>query len=63
MKKFTTETTLMEVAQQLEADEAAGIPQVSQFKFALAKKVFEPLDFGQSLKEAGLAPSAILIVS
>lgn len=60
MKTVPAETTLFEVAQMLEADNDL---QVSKFIQNFPRKVFERgLDFGQTLKEAGLVPSAALIV-
>lgn len=58
-KTFSVDATLFEVAQQLEAE---GIP-VSSFTMTFPRKVFEgAVDFGKTLKEAGLVPSAALIV-
>ncbi len=60
-KTFPAETTLFEVAQSLEA-ENGGVP-VESFTMTYPKKTFSGgIDFGQTLKEAGLAPSAVLIV-
>lgn len=60
MKTFGVETTLFEVAAALESE---GV-QVSSFTMTFPKKVFEgPVDFGKTLKEAGCAPSAVLIVN
>lgn len=60
-KTFPAETTLFEVAQQLET-ENAGVP-VESFTMTYPKKTFSgSVDFGKTLKEAGLAPSAVLIV-
>lgn len=59
-KTFPAETTLFEVAQALEA-ENGGL--VHSFTTTFPTKVFEgSLDFGKTLKEAGLVPSAVLIV-
>ncbi|KAK3377714.1 DNA-binding protein [Podospora didyma] len=59
-KTYPADTTLFEVAQQLEAETGAA---VTSFTMTFPKKVFEPgVDFGQTLKEAGLVPSAVLIV-
>jgi hypothetical protein len=59
-KTFPAETTLFEVAQALEAE--SGIP-VQSFTLTFPRKVFEgSVDFGKTLKEAGLVPSAVLIV-
>ncbi|KAI8946585.1 ubiquitin-related domain-containing protein [Xylaria longipes] len=60
MKTLPVETTLFEVAQMLEAE--SGLT-VSKFVQNFPRKVFEGnLDFGKTLKEAGLVPSAALIV-
>lgn len=59
-KTFPVETTLFEVGQAIEAEN--GGP-VSSFTMTYPKKTFEgPIDFGKTLKENGLAPSAVLIV-
>jgi UBX domain-containing protein 1/4 len=59
-KIFPAEMTLFEVAQALEAE--SGVP-VQNFTLTYPKKVFEgSVDFGKTLKEAGLVPSAVLIV-
>ncbi|KAI0405989.1 ubiquitin-related domain-containing protein [Xylaria palmicola] len=60
MKTLPAETTLFEVAQMLEAEN--GIT-VSKFVQNFPRKIFEGnLDFGKTLREAGLVPSAALIV-
>ncbi|KAJ2997094.1 hypothetical protein NUW58_g762 [Xylaria curta] len=60
MKTLPAETTLFEVAQMLEAENGLT---VSKFVQNFPRKVFEGnLDFGKTLKEAGLVPSAALIV-
>ncbi|KAI1751289.1 ubiquitin-related domain-containing protein [Xylaria castorea] len=60
MKTLPVETTLFEVAQMLEAENGLA---VSKFVQNFPRKVFEGnLDFGKTLKEAGLVPSAALIV-
>ncbi|KAF4625110.1 hypothetical protein G7Y89_g13060 [Cudoniella acicularis] len=61
MKNFGAETTLFEVAQAIEAD---GNPAVESFTMTFPRKVFSSgtVDFGKTLKEAGLVPSAVLIV-
>ncbi|KAI0536321.1 ubiquitin-related domain-containing protein [Xylaria digitata] len=60
MKTLPAETTLFEVAQMLEAESGLA---VSKFVQNFPRKVFEGnLDFGKTLKEAGLIPSAALIV-
>jgi len=59
MKTFPAETTLFEVAHALA--EESGV-QASSFTQNFPKKVWDQGDFGMTLKEAGLAPSAALIV-
>ncbi|KAK5163717.1 uncharacterized protein LTR77_010390 [Saxophila tyrrhenica] len=59
MKNFPAETTLFEVAHALQ--EESGV-QASTFTQNFPKKVFDQGDFGMTLKEAGLVPSAALIV-
>src|SRR4051812_33352991 len=60
MKTFPVETTLFEVAQQLESENGAPI---ESFTMTYPKKTFSgSVDMGKTLKEAGLAPSAVLIV-
>ncbi|KAI9829003.1 MAG: hypothetical protein M1832_000026 [Thelocarpon impressellum] len=59
-KSFPVETTLFEVAAAIE--EESGVA-VQSFTVNYPKKTFsQGIDFGQSLKEAGLVPSAALIV-
>ncbi|KAL2158208.1 hypothetical protein VTH06DRAFT_4528 [Thermothelomyces fergusii] len=61
VKSYPSETTLFEVAQQIEAE--IGAP-VQRFSLTFPKKTFEAgVDFGQTLAEAGLAPSAVLVVN
>jgi UBX domain-containing protein 1/4 len=58
-KTYPADTTLFEVAQQLEADEGTA---VTSFTMNFPRKTFEGgIDFSQTLKEAGLVPSAVLI--
>ncbi|PSN64053.1 hypothetical protein BS50DRAFT_576674 [Corynespora cassiicola Philippines] len=57
-KTFPVETTLFEVAHALQQD---GL-QVSSFTTNFPKKTYDQTDFGMTLKEAGLVPSAALIV-
>lgn len=59
MKNFPAETTLFEVAHALAQE--SGV-QASSFTQNFPKKVFDESDFGMTLKEAGLVPSAALIV-
>jgi len=58
-KTFPVDTTLFEVAQAL--SEEPGI-QVTEFVQNYPKKIYDSSDFGQTLKEAGLVPSAALVV-
>jgi hypothetical protein len=61
MKTFPVDTTLFEVAQSLEG-ENGGVP-VESFTTTYPKKTLTgSVDFGKTLKEAGLVPSAVLIV-
>lgn len=57
-KSFPAETTLFEVAEALKSEGTA----VSSFTMTFPKKVFESVDFGQTLREVGLVPSGVLIV-
>jgi UBX domain-containing protein 1/4 len=58
-KSFPVHTTLFEVAYALGQD--PGI-EVQSFTQNFPKKVFSAVDFGSTLKELGLVPSASLIV-
>ncbi|KAF3011237.1 hypothetical protein E8E13_011645 [Curvularia kusanoi] len=58
MKTFPVETTLFEVAHALEQDGTS----VNTFTTNFPKKTFDKSDFGMTLKEAGMVPSAALIV-
>lgn len=58
MKTLPAETTLFEVAEQLKNENGMT---VNKFVMNFPRKVFEGLDFGKTLKEAGLVPSAALI--
>jgi hypothetical protein len=58
-KTFPVDTTLFEVAQAL--SEEPGV-QVTEFVQNFPKKIYDSSDFGQTLKEAGLVPSAALVV-
>jgi len=61
IKSYPSETTLFEVAQQIEAE--LGTP-ITKFSLTFPRKTFEAgVDFGQTLAEAGLAPSAVLVVN
>lgn len=57
-KTFPVDATLFEVAQAVSQE--AGV-QISSFTQNFPKKIFDSSDMGQSLKEAGLVPSAALI--
>jgi hypothetical protein len=60
MKTFPIETTLFEVAEAVKGDH--GGP-VESFTMTFPKKTFSGVeDMSKTLKEAGLAPSAVLIV-
>ena len=60
MRTFPVDTTLFEVAQALEG-ENGGV--VESFTMTYPKKIYSgSVDFGKTLKEAGLVPSAVLIV-
>ncbi|KAI1502815.1 DNA-binding protein [Biscogniauxia marginata] len=60
MKTLPAETTLFEVAQQLETEKGLTI---TKFVQNFPRKQWEKNpDFGLTLKEAGLVPSAVLIV-
>ena len=58
-KIFSVETTLFEVASAVTQD--SGL-EVGSFTQNFPKKVYDAVDFGASLKELGLVPSASLIV-
>jgi hypothetical protein len=59
-KAYPVETTLFEVAQAIEAENGAP---VTSFTMTYPKKTFAGgADLGLTLKEAGLAPSAVLII-
>lgn len=59
MKTFTAETTLFEVAHAVQ--EEKGV-EAAAFEMNFPKKVFSREDFGMTVREAGLMPSAALIV-
>ncbi|KAI4155614.1 MAG: hypothetical protein LQ340_000868 [Diploschistes diacapsis] len=59
MKSFPVETTLFEVVAAL--DRESGV-QATSFVQNFPRKTFDEVDFGASLKELGLVPSASLIV-
>jgi hypothetical protein len=58
MKSFPVETTLFEVAHALEQDGT----NVTTFMTTFPKKTYDRSDFGMTLKEAGMVPSAALII-
>jgi len=58
-KSFPVDTTLFEVAAALGQEKGM---EVESFTQNYPKKVFDRMDFGASLKELGLVPSASLIV-
>lgn len=58
-KTLPVETTLFELAHQLAQE--SGMT-VNTFTQNFPRKVFDQTDFGQTLKEAGMVPSAALIV-
>lgn len=58
-KTFPVDTTLFEVASAVMRDSDL---EVGSFVQNYPKKVFDAVDFGASLKELGLVPSASLIV-
>ena len=58
-KTLPVDTTLFEVAAALDSE--SGI-QVQSFVQNFPKKIFDHVDFGATLKELGLVPSASLIV-
>ena len=60
MKTFPAETTLFEVAHALAQEQPPVL--ASSFTTNFPKKTFDRTDFGMTLKEAGLTPSAALIV-
>lgn len=55
IKTFPVDTTLFEVAHALEQE-------VNSFTTNFPKKTYDQTDFGMTLKEAGLVPSAALIL-
>ena len=60
MKTLPAETTLFELAQLLESEQGNA---VTSFTMTFPKKTFEgATDLSKTLKEAGLVPSAVLIV-
>ncbi|TPX14388.1 uncharacterized protein E0L32_012458, partial [Thyridium curvatum] len=59
-KTFAAEATLFEVAQSIESEHGVT---VAKLEMTFPRKVFEgAMDFGKTLREAGLVPSAVLRV-
>ena len=58
MKTFPAETTLFEIAHAVKEEKGLDI---QTFTTTFPKKTFDTDDFGMTLKEAGLVPSAALI--
>lgn len=58
-KGFPVETTLFEVAHYIQGEQNF---QVTSFTTNFPKKTFDQDDFGQTLKEVGMIPSAALII-
>lgn len=58
-KSFGIETTLFEVAEAVKGEK--GI-EVQAFETTFPRKKFEREDWGMTLKEAGMVPSAVVIV-
>lgn len=61
MKTYPAETTLFEVAQALENENQIHVSSFTT-TFPPKKTYTHGVDFGQTLKEAGCVPSAVLIV-
>ncbi|KAI9737793.1 MAG: hypothetical protein M1834_009161 [Cirrosporium novae-zelandiae] len=59
VKTFTPETKLLEVKQAIEAETSM---RVLSFMQGYPKQVFEGGDFGKTLKDLGMVPSASLVV-
>ena len=58
-KSFPVETTLFEVAHAVSAENGLT---VQSFSTTYPKKTFDQNDFGMTLKEAGMVPSAAVVV-
>lgn len=58
-KSFSVDSTLFEVASAINQESGLDIGSFTQ---NYPKKVFDSVDFGASLKELGLVPSASLVV-
>lgn len=62
-KTYPVETTLFEVASDVEKEVLGGVEgSVNGFQMTFPKKSFDRTDFGMTLKEAGWVPSAALLV-
>jgi len=61
MKTYPADTTLFEVAQALESEKQIRVESFTT-TFPPKKTFTSGVDFGQTLKEAGCVPSAVLIV-
>ena len=59
MKTFPVDTTLFEVVQVLRDEKGV---EARRFEQGFPRKVFDDVDFGSTLKELGLVPSASLVV-
>ncbi|KAH6655690.1 ubiquitin-related domain-containing protein [Truncatella angustata] len=57
--KLPAETTLYELRHRLESEHQV---KVGEFQMNFPRKTFGEVDFGMTLKEAGLVPSGVLIV-
>ncbi|KAF2399196.1 hypothetical protein EJ06DRAFT_531518 [Trichodelitschia bisporula] len=60
VKSFPVDTTLLEVSQALQKENGT---MVTSFTQNFPRKVFDTSDFGQTLKEAGMVPSAALVAN
>lgn len=61
MKTYPADTTLFEVAQELEKEQGKAVESFTT-AFPPKKTYVTGVDFGQTLREAGCVPSAVLIV-
>lgn len=61
LKTYPADTTLFEVAQALQAEQGTAVQSFTT-TFPPKKTYESGIDFGQTLKEAGCVPSAVLIV-
>jgi hypothetical protein len=60
VRTFPVETTLFEVAQAVKEERGFD---VSSFTITFPRKVYQGVDFGMTLKEAGMVPSCALLVN